>query len=479
MQKIAFYSLILLFFSCAPQVTDPINIPPPQVDTSVEEQDYTDNPCITLNELDPSIKGEIEDAYVIYRDYMRAKDYDEAYVLWKKAYYVAPAANGRIRYQFDDGITLYKNLYKNAESQSQKDIYADSMFSIYDKRIACFPEDEYTVLGKKAFNSYYEVKGYLSDTEIYDLFKRAFDGKADEPDYFIINPFTKLLFDHVVREEITHEEGSKYALAIIDVVEKNLDSCEGKACEAWEIINDYSPRLLATLEGLEGFYPCGYYSDKYYPLYESDPANCEVITDVYRKLRYGKCAPDDSKMMTIKSSYERNCYVAPPAQGPLKKAYTALNEGRFKESISYYDEYLATSSDSGKKADIQLRISKIYYVHIKDFVKARKYALDAAKSKSNWGEPYILIGKLYASSGPLCGPGRGWDSQVVTWAAIDKFSHAKRIDPSVASEANKLINQYRKYMPSKEDIFQRSLTTGDAFKVPCWIQEQTKVRSAP
>ena len=90
----------------------------------------------------------------------------------------------------------------------------------------------------------------------------------------------------------------------------------------------------------------------------------------------------------------------------------------------------------------------------------------------------MLIGKLYASSGPLCGPGRGWDSQVVTWPAIDKFSYAKSIDPSVAEEANKLIRDYRRYMPSKEDIFQRRLSKGDVFKVPCWIQEKTIVRPA-
>jgi len=431
-----------------------------------------------LNELDPSIQSDIEDAYVIYRDYMRAKDYDQAYTLWKKAYYAAPAANGRIRYQFDDGVILYKELYNKANSQEQKDMYADSIFSIYDKRIECFPEDEFTVLGKKAFNSYYQVRGYQSDTEIYELFKKAFDGKKDEPDYFIINPFSKLLYDHVVRKEITQEEGSNYALKILEVISNNLESCEGKFCEAWEIIDDYAPNLLSNLEGLKGFYPCYYYSDKYYPDFESDPENCDVITDVYRKLRFGDCPEDHPQFISLKLAYDKKCYVAPPSQGPLKKAYAALNDGRFNESIGFYEEYLGTSSDINKKGDIQLRVAKIYYVHIKDFNKARKYALQAAQSKPSWGAPYILIGKLYASSGPLCGPGRGWDSQIVTWPAIDKFQYAKKIDSSVSSEANKLITQYQQYMPSKEDIFLRRLKEGDSFKVPCWIQERTVIRAA-
>ena len=79
---------------------------------------------------------------------------------------------------------------------------------------------------------------------------------------------------------------------------------------------------------------------------------------------------------------------------------------------------------------------------------------------------------------PSVGSGRGWNSQVVTWPAIDKFQKAKQLDPSVADEANKFIRQYRQYMPKKEDIFQRRIKAGDSFKVPCWIQENTTVRTA-
>ena len=98
--------------------------------------------------------------------------------------------------------------------------------------------------------------------------------------------------------------------------------------------------------------------------------------------------------------------------------------------------------------------------------------------RPGWGEPYLLIGTLYASSGPLCGPGRGWDSQVVVWPAIDMWNKAKQVDPSVTREANRLINEYAQYMPTKEDIFQRLLQEGDPYFVPCWIQESTIIRAA-
>ena len=90
----------------------------------------------------------------------------------------------------------------------------------------------------------------------------------------------------------------------------------------------------------------------------------------------------------------------------------------------------------------------------------------------------MLIGRLYASSGPLCGPGRGWDSQIVTWPAIDMWNKAKRVDANVAAEANKFINRYVKFMPTIEDVFQRGLKEGSSFRVGCWIDETTTIRVA-
>ena len=125
-----------------------------------------------------------------------------------------------------------------------------------------------------------------------------------------------------------------------------------------------------------------------------------------------------------------------------------------------------------------LNIAKIYEVHLRNFPKARRWAEQAAEIRGEWGEPYILIGRLYASSGPLCGPGRGWDSQIVTWPAIDAWQKAKRIDPSVREQANKLIGRYRQYMPNREDVFIRNLKAGESFFVPCWIQRSTVIRTA-
>ena len=59
-----------------------------------------------------------------------------------------------------------------------------------------------------------------------------------------------------------------------------------------------------------------------------------------------------------------------------------------------------------------------------------------------------------------------------------RFRKAKTIDPSFTDEANKWIREYEQYMPKMEDVFVRNLNKGQSFKVGCWIQESTTIRTA-
>lgn len=431
-------------------------------------------PCTTLSQLNSGDRDEAETAFVLYRDFVKAGDMAKALPLWKKAYQLAPGANGRIQYHFDDGVKIYTDLFKKAQDKMQKQAYMDTVMMIYDKRVECFG-NEATIKGRKAFDYYYNFHEYSDADKTFNLFKEAVESKGKEADYFVINPFSSLLHDRVVDGKISKEEGSKLAVTLDSAIAHGLATC-GNKCEAWNIIADYAPNRLESLEGVDDFYDCDYYSNKYYTQFLESPTDCEVIELAYRRMLRGKCDINDPRLVEVKAAKDKNCFTPPPPPGLLKQAFDLYSTGDYKGAIVLFEKFIDQTTDVEKKAKYTLLIAKIYYGDIKNFSSARKYARDAANMKSNWGEPYILIGKLYASSGPLCGPGRGWDSQIVTWPAIDKFQYAKKIDPSVAGEANKWINTYSQYMPSREDIFQRGIKEGSAFKVGCWINESTTVR---
>ena len=468
--------LILIFVlsmtvACTPKVAEQVQEPEKE---PVQEVVEDDNPCTTLAELSSAVKDEVETAYVLYKDQIKQENYAEAFPLWKKAYYGAPAANGRIKYQFDDGLKIYKHFYQTASDPSQKQVYVDSIMAIYDKRVECFGEADY-IAGRKAFDLYYYYGEHADEDEIYALFKQACDGKGEDVDYFVVNPFTRLLAERIINKDISLDEGRKYTTILWSAIEKGTAS--GKNKEAWGIINDYAPSRLENLEGIEGLYDCAYYEKKYMAAFRASSQDCEVINRAYSRMLWGGCDKTSAAVAEVADAKRTHCYVAPPPDGPLKKAYTAYTEGRYNEAVGLFEEFVAKTTDPAKKFKYLMLIAKIYYGDIKNYPTSRKYARQAAELNASSGEPYLLIGKLYASSGPLCGPGRGWDSQIVTWPAIDKFERAKK-DPNVAEEATKLIRTYKQYMPSKEDVFQRNLKAGSSFKVPCWIQESTTIRTA-
>ena len=355
----------------------------------------------------------------------------------------------------------------------KKDEYAKNVLRLYDEVIECYGKEGY-VIGRKAFDLYYKYNGFASELEIYEMFKRSVDLEGDNTQAFILNPFTALLTNLVLEEAIPNEEASHYANLMLKVLALNKEkkSPADWTKEGWDIVEDFTPQRLEAMEGIKGFYDCEYYKNKYYNSFDESKDSCENLISVLGRLRWGDCPLDDPELMVKANIYKEKCMEATP------QCRDHLSEGDFSEALKCYEEKAEQSEDDELKAQYYLIIAKIYYGELKRFSLSRKYALEALKYKPNWGDPRILIGKLYASSGPLCGPGRGFDSQIVTWPAIDEWNKAKSVDPKVATEANRLIGRYSQYMPNKEDIFQRNLKVGDSFFVGCWIQRTTIIRTS-
>ena len=448
-----------------PQITETPTtpVPPPP--------DESSNPCATFSDA-PYPDAALED-FVLYRDFMKAGDWEPAFKKWQKVHEVAPAADGKRTAVFTDGVKFYEHFM--AQDTSQKQYLLAKIMALYDEMEHCYPDGGFAT-GLKAFDYFYKYPALMPKDEQYALFKKSIEMDNGEPRFFILNPFTALLVELALDEKIPVPEARQYAQVITSAIDKGLAGCKGDDCENWKIIHEYAPARLEALESIEGFYDCNYYEAKYYPEFEANPTSCEVIVNTYSRLKWGQCDDGNATFKTVKAAYMTHCYEEPT--NPVEECNALLNNGKYRQAATCYEELLTNMTDDKQKAQISLVIAKIYFAYLKDFPKARQYARRAAALRSGWGEPYMLIGTLYASSGPLCGPGRGWDSQVVVWPAIDMWEKAKSIDPGVAAKANQMINQYAQYMPSGGDIFQHLLKEGSPYFVPCWIQENTTIRAA-
>ncbi len=469
--------LLILAVSCSPKIAPPAadGTPKEEPKPMLTPAPLTDkiSPCATFDNA-PS-KDDATTQYVLYRDFLKAGDWDQAYEYWKKVFAVAPAADGRRNTIFADGIRFYEHFYAQTNDSLKKEEYIDLIFDLYHGIDSCFFEGGYAT-GRKAFDLYYKYPHRSSKEETFQLFKTSIDLDGNVMRDFIINPFTALLAELHEEGKVTDAEAKKYDGIIRASIAKGLAQCKGKDCDRWKVIEEYAPARLEYFETVKGFYDCAYYKNKYYKEFEANPEDCDVLRNVYSYLRWAGCPDNDPQVAALVKKGNELCVER--ERGPAAIAYECLRNADYRCAIDGLTKAANESNDAGQKADYLLTVGKIYYAHLKNYPRARQAFLQAAEARSNWGEPYLWIGRLYASSGPLCGPGRGWDSQIVVWPAIDKWEYAKRIDPSAAREANKWISQYEQYMPDRSEIFSRLLKEGDSFFVGCWIQERTTIRAA-
>ena len=441
------------------------------------DEDVFISPCTKFSDLDDKKGEEALEAFVVFRDFMKVEQYNEAYEYWLVAYQNAPAADGKRFTVYTEGVRLHEFLLHNTEDAGEKEIIISKILDLYEEGAKCFPPQEGYLLGLKAFDLYYKYPDHASDSAKYALFKRTINFYKEDSPVFVVNPFTALMIERFNDGKVEMEEAQNYSALLTAIIEKGVSS--GKQVESWAMVANYSPARLESFESVEGFYDCDYYLDKYLNDFEENTSDCETAVTLLGRLKFAGCIDSLEIFTRLETSIDENCVRVATASTLAQDAFELLKEGKYHASIDALQLAVEEEDEIDKKAQYSLLIAKIYYGNLRDYPSSRKYARQAAKLNPNWGEPFFLIGKLYASSGPLCGPGTGWDSQIVTWVAIDKWIHARNIDPDIAPEVNKMIMKYLQYMPSVDDIFMRNLKVGQAFKVGCWIQESTTIRAAP
>ena len=91
------------------------------------------------------------------------------------------------------------------------------------------------------------------------------------------------------------------------------------------------------------------------------------------------------------------------------------------------------------------------------------------------GKAVLLVANMYLKSAVSCASHEG-KIRGAAWVAYDEAARAKAIDPSIAADAQKVMNAAHSQWPSKEDMFFNSINQGSAFSVGCWIGKGTTAR---
>lgn len=439
------------------------------------------------------------------------RDYTDALKNWR---YVFDNAPGLRQNTFVRGENMYKEMIEVETDAAKKEELIAVLFEIIEKRGDCWGQKG-SALGRKAFYiaSFYEGR----DQEVFDLFDEAMDvdGNTTDPDIF--SPYLGLLYGKVRSKEV---DKSKFdalverATAICDYnITNGTENAAAYEAAKTKITNFEGNVLdLEELERKKNINDCASAKAFFQPKLAADPNNIDLVKEYFGFLQKVDCTKDSEyyRMIVKRADIEPDVprsivytaanvklndkdYAAaknylnralgmygdePEYQGKINYTLAGIeySEKNYTEATRLYNAAFNNIDDIEKKGAIKMKLANMAY-RLDDFPTARKYAEEAMTFMPNSGDPYMLIGQLYASSGKLCGPGTGWDSQVVVWCAIDAWYKAKQIDSSVADKAQEKINKYSQYFPTKQDAFMsQGKSQGDSYFVPCWIQRSTTVR---
>ena len=438
--------------------------------------------------------------------------YREAYKQWEASKFpkdgMSPEMVSAWRYVFLNSPRLSQFTYTNGEKimdyfirtdVKNKDAYIDTLNMLADTRAICFPNDPKT--GASQIANIKAKKGYLMYTynkdryeEAYNVLKEAVELDITQIQVGFLDSYFRAAADMV-------NNGKAEKMTVIDVYQQLSDVLDDNVKDLAETETELltakqEAEEAGDAEAVAGFDKQIEKNEKNINNYKGvknnidnlfQPfASCEDLIKVFS----AKMAenPDDVNLLkritTILDKKDctdsklfldasKSLYALEPSpESAYNIGIQLFKDKKYGESATYFEQ--ATKASNNDRVYRAYRNLAMCYQNVGNYSKARDAARRAAQVDPTAGEPYLIIGMLYAESSKQF---TGLDANIVFCAAVDKFQKAKAIDAGVADRANDLIRAYSQYFPKVEDIFFNDYNEGQTYSIGGWIGETTTIRA--
>lgn len=411
-------------------------------------------------------------SYSLFSEYAKQKNYADAMSPWTYCFENAPAAGKGI---YIYGVSIVKWEIKNAKTKEEKNEKIEKLMRVYDQRIKYFGDDrsypEARLLGLKAIDYMTLKRSDLgAQKQSYEWLKQSIEELGPNVTPKILNYYMVLSLRFYSQDEITGEKMITDYETVQDRLEKIVARGGKRGEQASGMINSFEQSFANS-----GAADCNTLEQMYAPRLEANPTDEVLLAKLLDLFDKTECTDSELYYKASESMHKVN----PTAASASGVAKMYLAQDNAAKAVLYYKEAVSLEVDDVRKAQYLYTIAYISFSKDKNLVEARKFALQAVGANPQWGEPYILIGKMYAQSAQSQKIGtKDIENQAGYWAAVDLFHKAKRVDAECASEADQNIKIYRNYFPTKEEIFfDPDYEAGKSVKVGGWIGTSTIVRS--
>ena len=412
----------------------------------------------------------------LYSENLKTKNYTDAYTYWQKVFADAPVSRHSL---YTDGVTILKNLIAGTKVLEERKAYADEMMKVYDQQLQYLdklnllrktPWTEYYVKGEKAHN-YLTYYPKMDNNQAYDMLREVIETAGSKNQYYIIGDYMKVSLAKFKADE-THRE---------TFIQDYLTSAEHIAAIAEKVqaMSNPNPKLIEAVakikDNVDGYFinsgaaECDQLEAIYSPKVEENKENLEYLRKVVAVMAMLDCTESE----TYYNASEYAHHIAPTAATAAGCAYRYLKRGDMAKSIEYFDQAIELDTVAESKAEYYYKAAVVLNSD-RQLSKAKNYVSKAISLNGNKGVYHILLANIYAAAPQ-------WNDEPLLdkckyFVVLDRLNQAKRVDASVAEEANKMIAAYSTHTPAIQDLFMLGKKEGDKIHVGGLINETTTIR---
>ena len=439
--------------------------------------------------------------------------YREYYKQWEAAKFAPETANGEMitawrqvflncprasQYTYTNGEKILDYLIRT--NPSAKDAYIDTLCMLMDTRAQYFPTDPKTgasqvanIMGRKGLLIYTYNKNRYE--EAYNVLKDAVALDPSQLQGAYLDTYFKATIDMVnnekaekmtvinVYQELSEVLDNNIMVLAESVAELESAKADAEAAGDAEAVAGFDKQIEKSEKSIINNKGTKSNLDNLFQPY----ASCEDLIKVFS----AKMAetPDDvtllKRITTIldkKDCTESKLFLdaavrlnelEPSPEASYSLGIKFFKDKKYSDAATFFEQ--ATKTDNNDRRYRAYRNLGMCYENMGSLSRARDTYRKAAQVDPTNGEPYLLIGMLYAGSSKQFTD--EIESKAVFWAAVDKCMKAKQLDPSCAEKANGLIRAYTAAFPSMETIFFNDYSEGQSFNVGGWIGETTTIRA--
>jgi len=412
----------------------------------------------------------------LYSEYVKTNNYKDAYEQgWKYVFEHAPLASVNT---YTYGIRILRAIYKEEKDPELRAQYSEELMKVYEQRLQYLDQlnaqaknkvTEAEVMGQYG-HDYISYNPKVSTSKAYELLRKAVDLGKGKTQYYVLDDLMKVSAQRYANKK----DNEEYREALLqDYLDCASYIDEFIAAQESEQVVEQATKVKENIDGHfvnSGAADCESLQNIYGPKIEDNKDNLEYLTKVVRLMTIFDCKSSDAYFSAAEYAHA----ISPSVQTAksLASLYYRQRDDTDK-AIEYYNQAIELDDDNKSKADTYYTLATLYMLNEK-YDNSRSNVQKCLSNNPNYGKAYILLAKLYAIKSD-------WSSEPALnrcayFAVLDKLEQAKRVDPTVAEDANKLISQYKNQTPQVEDLFMLGYKAGDQIEVKGWINEKVTIR---